>query len=357
MPTSHDEPACARRSGPGLGAHPGPATTRSWRLGETPWAGRAHGRSLPRCRVVIDNDFAGDPDGLVQLAHHALSPSVDIRVVIGSHAPPADIERLGTDTAADACARVRELFATMGLNAGDRVVPGADAPLAGRTAPRVSVGARAIVAEAMRPDDLPLYVVCGGGLTDLASAYLLEPAIADRLTAVWIGGPEYASPPTSPPPVTDPEYNLGIDVAAAQVVVTDSAIPLWQVPRDAYMRCVVSDSELQARLLPHGPLGAHLYRQIEQVHQDRAGHGLPLAETYVLGDSPLVLLTALQGYWVPDPSSSEFSVRRSPVVDDAGRVGPGSDGRLIRVYDRLDTRLMLEDLYAKLELFARWQSG
>ena len=38
----------------------------------------------PRMRVIIDNDFAGDPDGLLQLAHHLLSPSVDIRAVIGS---------------------------------------------------------------------------------------------------------------------------------------------------------------------------------------------------------------------------------------------------------------------------------
>ena len=39
----------------------------------------------PRFRVISDNDYAGDPDGLYQLAHHALSPSVELRAVIGSH--------------------------------------------------------------------------------------------------------------------------------------------------------------------------------------------------------------------------------------------------------------------------------
>jgi purine nucleosidase len=39
----------------------------------------------PRLRVISDNDYAGDPDGLFQLAHHVLSPSVDVRAVIGSH--------------------------------------------------------------------------------------------------------------------------------------------------------------------------------------------------------------------------------------------------------------------------------
>jgi hypothetical protein len=46
----------------------------------------------PRIRLILDNDYAGDPDGLFQLAHHLLSPSADIRLVVGSH--------LGADDAA-----------------------------------------------------------------------------------------------------------------------------------------------------------------------------------------------------------------------------------------------------------------
>ena len=29
----------------------------------------------PRSRVILDNDYAGDPDGLFQTAHHLLSPT------------------------------------------------------------------------------------------------------------------------------------------------------------------------------------------------------------------------------------------------------------------------------------------
>jgi hypothetical protein len=32
-------------------------------------------RVAATCRVVVDNDFAGDPDGILALAHHLLSPS------------------------------------------------------------------------------------------------------------------------------------------------------------------------------------------------------------------------------------------------------------------------------------------
>ena len=35
-----------------------------------------------RARIIIDNDFRGDPDDLFQLAHHLLSLSVEIRGVM-----------------------------------------------------------------------------------------------------------------------------------------------------------------------------------------------------------------------------------------------------------------------------------
>lgn len=41
--------------------------------------------SQPRIRVIVDNDFGGDPDGLFQLAHQALSPTCEIRGIICSN--------------------------------------------------------------------------------------------------------------------------------------------------------------------------------------------------------------------------------------------------------------------------------
>ena len=36
----------------------------------------------PRMRVIIDNDFSGDPDDLFALVHHVLLPSVEIPLII-----------------------------------------------------------------------------------------------------------------------------------------------------------------------------------------------------------------------------------------------------------------------------------
>lgn len=45
-------------------------------------------RIEPRCRVIVDNDWAGDPDGLLGLAHHALSPANRIAAVTSSLTNP-----------------------------------------------------------------------------------------------------------------------------------------------------------------------------------------------------------------------------------------------------------------------------
>jgi inosine-uridine nucleoside N-ribohydrolase len=305
--------------------------------------------TAPRMRIAVDNDFSGDPDGLVQLAHHALSPSVDLRLVIGSHLRPDDpFDPTGT-TADNAAALAREILALAGRD-DVPVRAGSNAALADRRTPVASPAARALVAEAMRDDvDTPLYVCAGAGLTEIASAWLIEPRIAERLTLVWIGGPEHLDLAVPPPGAMPIEYNLLIDVRAASVVFGDSSIPIWQVPRDAYRQTLASFAELRARMAGQGPLGERLFAALDGV-RTMAGERREMGETYALGDSPLVLLTALQSAFEPDPSSSRYVVRETPGIGDDGQYRPSPGARPLRVYTHIDNRLMLEDLYAKLAL-------
>jgi purine nucleosidase len=308
----------------------------------------------PRIRLILDNDYAGDPDGLFQLAHHLLSPSADIRLVIGSHLGADDAAWNGSPgaSAANAARRAREVALAAGRE-DVRILAGSETALPHPTTPVRSAAALAIVEEAMREDtDLPLFVACGGGLTEIASAWLIEPAIAERLTLVWIGGAEHPGLAVPPPGAPAVEYNTAIDAAAAQTVFNDSDLRLWQVPRDAYRQALLSQAELEARVRPHGPLGALLAESIDTVRGRMAEHGLRLGETYIYGDSPLVLLTVLQAFFEPDPSSSAAVERPAPRVTEAGTYEFGGDGRPIRVFPRLDTRLMFEDLFAKLAAHA-----
>jgi purine nucleosidase len=300
-------------------------------------------------RVIIDNDFSGDPDGLVQLAHHVLSPSVEIRAVIGSHLRAGDPFDSSEVTAENACRRAEDVLVALGGAGEITVLPGSNVSLADERTPIASPGALAIVAEAMRDDtELPLFIACGASLTELASAWLIEPRIADRLTAVWIGGQEHPELAVPPPHADAVEYNLNIDVTAARVVFNDSTIPIWQVPRDAYRQALLSRAELETRIRPHGAIGELLFQAIDGVEAMAAEHDFPLGEVYIYGDSPLVLLTALQSAFQPDASSSRYETRPAPRFGADGLPDFTAEGRDIRVYTHLDTRLMFEDLFAKL---------
>ena len=114
-------------------------------------------------------------------------------------------------------------------------------------------------------------------------------------------------------------------------------------------------TELITRVRPHGALGVHLYEALEKVHEMAGGAGHSLGETYILGDNPLVLLTALQSSFEADPSSSCYHSVPRPRIGDDGGYQANADGAPIRVYSGLDVRLMFEDLYAKLELAAAGQ--
>ncbi|NQX04803.1 nucleoside hydrolase [Rathayibacter sp. VKM Ac-2856] len=304
----------------------------------------------PRVRVISDNDYSGDPDGLVQLAQHALSPSVELALVVGSRLRPGDPFDASDRTADNAAAAAREVLALCG-RPDVPVVAGANAA-DGSGASGASAAARAIVAEALRDDPRPLYLCAGAGLSEVAAALRLEPSIASRMTLVWIGGPEHPGLAVPPPGAMPIEYNLLIDVPAAAEVFA-SALPIEQFPRDAYRQPLASVAELRVRMRTAGPLGRHLFDALDGVFRMGAAHGLSLGETYALGDSPLVLATALLSAFEPDASSSRTARVPRPSITADGQYGPRTgDGPDLRVFTHVDTRLLLEDLYAKLALRA-----
>ena len=303
-------------------------------------------RTVARIRVISDNDYSGDPDGLWQLAHLLLSPDADVRLVIGSHLRAGDPFDSSGRSADNAAAQAREIAAACGRD-DVRIVAGSNTALpSDGTAVRGDAVA-AIVEEALRDDPRPLYVTCGGGLTEIASAWLAEPRIARRLTVVWIGGAEYPGG-LVPPGAMPVEYNTLIDPAAARVVFNDSDLPLWQVPRDAYRQALVSMRDLDHRVRPLGPLGALLVDALEETRGLMREHGVDPGGTYLLGDSPLVLLTALQSGFEPDPCSSQSVRRPRPRVRDDGTFDFAGAGAEVRVFHRLDVPLMVADLIALL---------
>jgi len=196
-----------------------------------------------------------------------------------------------------------------------------------------SPAARAIVAEAMRDDPLPLFFTCGGPLTNLAEALALEPRIAGRMTLVWIGGGAY--------PTGSWEYNLNVDIAAARAVIERSQIGVWQVPMPTYRQMQISVAELAADMRTISPFGAWLYDRFTSPPDF-----IDVGGTWPMGDTPLVLATALQ-----TESSRIRDVPARRIKDDC-TYGEEIAGRTVRVFEQVDVRLQWQDFLARLRLHA-----
>ena len=308
----------------------------------------------PRIRVIIDNDFSGDPDGLFALVHLLLSPSIEVRAIIGSHLKENDGFDNSKTQADNAVKKAGSILKMIRAGKSIPVLAGSNTAMQNDSSPVKSEAVNFIIREALRTDTKqPLYILCGGGLTEIASALLTNPAIEDRATLIWIGGAEFTGLADPPPGYSNPEYNTNIDIHATRAVFNRTQINIWQIPRNAYRQALLPYSELLTKVKPMGPVGAFLASEIETLMSKLTNYKLNIGETYILGDSPLVLLTALQSSFEPDPSSSVYVVRQAPIIDDRGAYLTNHAGRNIRVYHQLDIQMMLNDFFSKLQILAR----
>jgi len=222
----------------------------------------------------------------------------------------------------------------MGLEGDVHVADGASGAIADESTPVDSPGAQLIIAEAMQDDPRPLYIAFYGPLTDMASALLLEPRIAERnVRVIWIGG--------GPWPSGGGEYNLSNDIHAANVVMK-SRVELWQVPRSTYRTMSVGYAELIEKVYPQGAIGKYL---VEQLLEHNAATR-PEMEYRSLGDSPCIGI-------ILDPECGRCSWRPAPTFDAQMHYVHSGRYRPIRVYEDVNTRFIHEDLFAKLAQFIR----
>lgn len=286
----------------------------------------------PNCRVIVDNDFAGDPDALIGLAHQLLSPKSVIPLITVSALDPKLSGGVPTGTSVAKGVQVaQDLLARIGTPSAASIKIAAGAETFDTVVARQSNAAQAIVAEAMRNDPLPLYITCGGPLTNVAAALRIEPAIAGRMTVIWIGGGDY--------PLGSWEYNLATDMDAARHVIERTKVPLWQVPQGTYRQMQVSVAELQLRLRSASPFGEWLYEKFTSPPDF-----VDLGGTWPMGDSPPVIFTAISR------ESGTRTTRKARRIRDDHSYGEEIDDREIVIVETVDVRLTMEDFFAKLNL-------
>lgn len=270
-------------------------------------------RVEPRCRLIIDNDWAGDPDGLIGLAHHALSPANQIIAVTSSLTNPMFGSPVGM--AQRGAILAEELLRVLKLPELATVHAGPDAPFTGK--PRNTAAARAIIEAARTTAGMPLILVCAGPLTNVADALLLEPDIASAFTLAWVGGAVR----------NEDEYNYFTDPAAAQFVLENHHLAIWQFPAETYRQLVVSVAELDSALSDAGTVGAWLWERFNTL---KVPDFVKFGPTWCLGDSAPLIGTGLDDVTCAFHETSSVPYRRT--------------------YTKVDSRLIIADFFARLRM-------
>lgn len=290
-----------------------------------------------KVRVIVHTDCKNEADDQFAVAHHLMTPRFDVKGLIAGHfwKNPQSYGELGTAQASfDEILKVMDL---MGLKDQYPVKMGAPRALEDEKTPIDSEGARFIIEEAMKEDKRPLYIACQGAVTDVASALLMKPEIADRMTVIWIGGADY--------PKGGFEFNLMMDVNAVNVIFS-SKVPVWQIPMSLYKVMAVSLAELELKVRPCGEIGKYLFEQMVEFNQVAAKYdwAWPHGEIWGLGDQGTVAVL------MEELEKVNYDMISAPRIAEDMTYIHDQGNREIRVYHTLDARLTLEDFFAKLAL-------
>jgi inosine-uridine nucleoside N-ribohydrolase len=284
-----------------------------------------------KIRLIINSDAKNEADDQFAIAHALLSEKFIIKGIIGTH--------FGRENSMiESYYECKFIVTLMEREGKFPVVRGATEKMKSGVEYEYSDGAKLIVEEALKDDSIPLYVVFLGAITDMACALKEHPEIENRVNVVWVGGGRY--------PVGSHEFNLGNDTLAANIVFA-SKINMWQIPSNAYKTMLVSMAEMMIKVKNQGELGEYLMSQM--VCFINANINLKPwinTESWILGDSSAigVLLEEQKGY---------YDFIEAPYVTESFRYTYTGNNRKIRVYNSLNVRFIVEDMFAKLELFPK----
>ena len=284
-----------------------------------------------RIRAVLDTDAYNEIDDQFALAY-MLKKTEKFDVQALTAAPfhnekstgPGDGMRLSHQ-------EILHILRLMGReDLQSRVYEGSDRYLPGETTPVESPAARALIRLAADPDD-PLYIIAIGAVTNVASALLLDPSLADRSVVVWLGGHGWHWPNTE-------EFNMRQDVAAARVVF-GSGVPVVQLP----CMGVVSELRTTGPELEHWLRGKNALCDylVAHTNDEVAGYAGGTAWSRVIWDVSAVA-------WFIDSGFTAGRVAPSPICgyDHQYAFDPGR--RPCRVIEAVNRDAVFTDLFTTL---------
>jgi inosine-uridine nucleoside N-ribohydrolase len=267
--------------------------------------------------VIIDTDAGCEVDDQYAIALALLCPErLEVEGFVAQHwGSPDTLDRTVEET--------ERVIERAGMAGEFPVLRGAPA-IQWFDLPTEGDGVDFIVERAMSADaDDPLYVVSLGAATNIASAFMTEPDIAERIVSLWHTRSQW--------PLRGANANILTDLKAARRMFL-SDLPLIMFDTGTYLRWTMEESE--QRIRPHGPLGEYLHALRESAPAfSHYGKGI-----YDLGDVAFLV----------DPSLGEYDVTELPALArDSTFDFSRPQGRGVRVH-HIDRRGALDLLCGRL---------
>lgn len=180
--------------------------------------------------------------------------------------------------------------------------------------------------------DNPLYVIAIGAISNVASALIKAPEIADKMVVIWLGGHALEWPHAI-------EFNLKQDVGGAQVLF-DSGVPLVLVPCMGVTSHLLSTvPEIEKYVEVHGEIGKFLAMRYKGYSDDHVGWSKEIWDMAAVG-------------WLLDPSWTPSVIVSTPILTDQITWSFDASRHAMRYVTHVRRDPILKDFFHKLANFA-----
>lgn len=256
-----------------------------------------------KVRIILDTDAGNGYDDQFTIVYALLSERIACEAI---YAAPFASPRFPSETASmEASYReINTILELMGEHGpAAKVLRGATQritdPAGGTQHSSANPAAIDLIERCLHATE-PVIVVSIAPLTNIASALLLEPRIADKMVLLWLGGqPDYHP--------TAYEFNLISDLAAAQLVF-DSGLPLIHFPcTDVAEKLRYTDREVDELVGQYGRIGTYLTQRFQN---RRHRHG---------ADEPAPIWDLAPVAWLNNPEWVPSKLTRMPRITNECR--------------------------------------
>lgn len=180
--------------------------------------------------------------------------------------------------------------------------------------------------------DKPLYVIAIGAISNVASALISAPDIADKMVVVWLGGHALEWPNAN-------EFNLRQDVGGAQVLF-DSGVPLVLVPCMGVTSHLLSTvQEIEKYVEGHDEIGKFLAMRYKGYSDDHVGWSKQIWDMAAVA-------------WLLDASWTPSVIVATPILTDQITWSFDASRHAMRYVNYVKRDPILKDFFHKLAAFA-----